>query len=157
MILKGEKYRVGVLSDTHGYVSPQVLAALSGVDLIVHAGDAGTYAVLETLRKLAPLVAVRGNVDRGAWARVLPLTTVVELGPFSAYVLHNLALLDLDPRAAGFDMVISGHTHRRCFEKRNGVCYLNPGSVKADSHGLVSFAVLQISADGVQVLWPGEV
>ena len=120
--------RIGVISDTHGLVRPEALRALSGADLIVHAGDVGTPEVLEALRAVAPVVAVRGNNDRGPWAAALAETEVVETDGRSLYVLHDLNTLDLDPRAAGFDAVIAGHSHQPRIERRDGVLYLNPGS-----------------------------
>src|SRR5262245_34844596 len=103
---------VGVISDTHGLVRPAALDALAGAELIVHAGDVGTPAVLEALRAVAPVVAVRGNNDRGPWARELPASDVVDLDGVLLYVLHDVKELDLDPRAAGFRAVIAGHSHR---------------------------------------------
>jgi hypothetical protein len=120
--------RIGVISDTHGLVRPQALRALAGADLIVHAGDVGSPDVLEALRAVAPVVAVRGNNDRGRWAAALAETEVVETDGRSLYVLHDLKELDLDPRAAGFDAVIAGHSHQPRIERRDGVLYLNPGS-----------------------------
>ena len=120
--------RIGVISDTHGLLRPEALRALAGADLIVHAGDIGGPEVLEALRTLAPLVAVRGNNDRGPWASALPETEVVEAGGRSLYVLHDVKELDLDPRAAGFDAVITGHSHQPRIDRRDGVLYLNPGS-----------------------------
>jgi putative phosphoesterase len=120
--------RIGVISDTHGLLRPEALRALAGVDLIVHAGDIGGPEVLDALRALAPIVAVRGNNDRGAWAAALPDTEVVETGGRSLYVLHDVKELDLDPRAAGFDAVIAGHSHQPRIDRRDGVLYLNPGS-----------------------------
>jgi hypothetical protein len=120
--------RVGIISDTHGLLRPEAEHALRGVDLIVHAGDVGHPEVLTKLRRIAPVFAVRGNVDTDAWAQQLPLTTVVEAGGASFYVLHNLRELDLRPDAAKFDFVISGHTHQPEQSKRRGVLYLNPGS-----------------------------
>ena len=120
--------RIGVISDTHGLVRPEALRALAGADLIVHAGDVGGPEVLEALRAVAPVVAVRGNNDRGAWAAALPETDVVETDGRSLYVLHDLKELDLDPRAAGFDAVIAGHSHQPRIDRRDGVLYLNPGS-----------------------------
>jgi putative phosphoesterase len=120
--------RIGVISDTHGLVRPQALRALAGADLIVHAGDVGGPEVLDALRAVAPVVAVRGNNDRGPWAAALAETEVVETGGRSLYVLHDLKELDLDPRAAGFDAVIAGHSHQPRIERRDGVLYLNPGS-----------------------------
>ena len=119
---------VGVISDTHGLLRPQALSALQGSELIVHAGDVGNPHILEQLRAIAPTTAVRGNIDTGAWATSLPITEVVEVGDVHLYVLHDLAALDLDPKAAGFAAVISGHSHRPVADVRNGVLYLNPGS-----------------------------
>jgi hypothetical protein len=120
--------RVGVISDTHGLLRPEALRALAGADLILHAGDVGSPEVLAGLRALAPVVAVRGNNDRGPWAEALSETEVVTAGGRSLYVLHDLGTLDLDPRAAGFDAVIAGHSHQPRIERRDGVLYLNPGS-----------------------------
>jgi putative phosphoesterase len=120
--------RVGVVSDTHGLLRAEAVSALRGSDLIVHAGDVGKPEVLDQLREIAPTLAVRGNVDGGAWATVLPPVEVVAVGALSLYVLHNLTDLDIDPKAAGFAAVISGHTHRPSAEIRNDVLYLNPGS-----------------------------
>lgn len=119
---------IGVVSDTHGLLRPEALAALRGSDHIVHAGDVGDPEILEELAALAPLTAIRGNIDKGSWARRLPETEVVELGGASIYVLHDLARIDLKPEAAGFKVVISGHSHIPKQETRNGVFYFNPGS-----------------------------
>ena len=119
---------VGVISDTHGLLRPEATEALKGSDLIVHAGDVGGAQILEQLRAIAPTFAVRGNVDTGEWAKALPMTDVVEVGPLQLYVLHDVAALDLDPTAAGFAAVIYGHSHRPGAEIRNGVLFLNPGS-----------------------------
>jgi putative phosphoesterase len=120
--------RVGVISDTHGLLRPEAVSALAGVERIVHAGDIGDRAVLVALERVAPVSAVRGNNDRGAWARDIPETEVVEVGGVSLYVLHDLHELDLDPRAAGFAAVIAGHSHQPRQEERDGVLYFNPGS-----------------------------
>jgi len=142
---------LGVISDTHGLVRPQAVEALRGSDLIVHAGDVGHPAVLEALRALAPVVAVRGNNDRGAWAEALAETEVVEVGGFSLYVLHDLAALDLDPEAAGFQAVIAGHSHQPKLERRAGVLYLNPGSAGPRRFRLpVALARVRIGAAGVE-------
>jgi hypothetical protein len=117
-----------VISDTHGLLRPEALAALQGSDHIIHAGDVGSPEILETLASIAPVTAVRGNVDKDAWARKLPETAVVEFGGVSVYVLHDLAQLDLKAEAAGFEVVISGHSHVAKSETRNGVLYFNPGS-----------------------------
>lgn len=120
--------RLGLISDTHGLLRPEALAALHGVRHLVHAGDIGSPEVLEALGRLAPVTAVRGNNDREPWARRLPDTEAVEVEGVWLYVLHDLRSLDLDPRAAGFDVVVSGHSHVPGVEERDGVLYVNPGS-----------------------------
>lgn len=120
--------RLGIISDTHGLLRPEAVRALQGVDLIIHAGDVGDTAILAELNKIAPVFAVRGNVDTEPWAQELPTTTVVEANGASFYVLHNLRELDLKPHASGFAAVISGHTHKPGCERRDGVLYMNPGS-----------------------------
>jgi len=119
---------IGVISDTHGVLRPEALAALRGSDCIIHAGDIGDSTILVKLAKIAPVTAVRGNVDREKWARKIPETNVVEAGGVSIYVLHNLQELDLKPEAEGFVAVIYGHSHVPKQEARNGVLYFNPGS-----------------------------
>jgi putative phosphoesterase len=119
---------IGVIADTHGLLRPQALQALSGVDLIIHAGDIGNPEVLAGLARVAPVQAVRGNVERGDWAAGLPRTRLVEVGGLHLYVLHELFSLDLDPAAAGFAAVIFGHSHEPYLEHKDGVLYLNPGS-----------------------------
>ena len=139
------EHRIGVISDTHGLLRPQALAALSGVELIIHAGDIGDPRILSKLERLAPVHAVRGNIDRGDWAADLPLTRVVEVGGVHLYVLHELFCLDLDPAAAGFAAVIFGHSHSPHLERKNGVLYLNPGSAGPKRFTLpVAIARLQI-------------
>jgi putative phosphoesterase len=120
--------RIGVISDTHGLVRPEALRALRGVDLVVHAGDIGTPEVLEALRAVAPVVAVRGNNDRGAWARAIPERVTQPIGGRRVHVLHDLKELALDPAAAGVAVVIAGHSHRPSIAERDGVLFLNPGS-----------------------------
>jgi uncharacterized protein len=120
--------RVGLISDTHGLLRPEAVAALTGSELIIHSGDIGSLAVLEALRSIAPVVAIRGNIDTGAWAASLPASEVVEVDEATFYVIHDLAELDFDPKAAGFQAVIAGHSHRPSIETRNGVLYVNPGS-----------------------------
>ena len=107
---------------------PEALAALRGCELILHAGDVGGREVLDALRELAPVIAIRGNNDRGAWAEALPATELVEVESATLYLVHDLAELDLDPGSAGFAAVISGHSHRPSASRRRGVLYLNPGS-----------------------------
>ena len=119
---------IGLISDTHGLLRPEAVAALDGSDFIVHAGDIGAREVLESLARLAPLTAVRGNVDRGDWARGLPATEVLEAQGTYVYVVHDLSELDLDPAAAGFQVVVSGHSHRPLVREKDGVLYVNPGS-----------------------------
>jgi len=119
---------VGLISDTHGLLRQEALAALKGCDLIIHAGDVGKPEVIDELRATAPVVAVRGNIDTDSWASELPLTAVVEAGAVSIYVLHQLQQLDLDPSAAGFNIVVSGHTHKPGRTEKSGVLYINPGS-----------------------------
>jgi putative phosphoesterase len=120
--------RIGVISDTHGLLRPQALAALRGCDPIIHAGDVGHPDVLDELGKLAPVFAVRGNVDGAVWAQALPQTRVVEIDGCLIYVLHIIEELDLDPPTAGFGAVIFGHSHQPNAEIRDGVLYFNPGS-----------------------------
>ena len=129
---KKDGFIVGIISDTHGHLRPEVAEAFAGVDLIIHAGDIGNNEVLEALRSIAPVHAVRGNMD-GGWAHDLPVTEVVEVGEVLIYVLHDAYLLNLDPAAAGFVAVINGHTHRAAVEKRKGVLFLNPGSASSHS------------------------
>lgn len=120
--------RIGLISDTHGLLRPEALAALAGCDRIVHAGDIGDPAILDRLARLAPVTAVRGNNDRGPWAAAIPETEVLEVEGRFVYVLHDVHALDLDPAAAGFHAVIAGHSHRACVEHRHGVLFVNPGS-----------------------------
>lgn len=120
--------RVGVISDTHGLLRPEALRALRGSQRIVHAGDVGGPEVLAALRKIAPVTAVRGNNDRAAWARALPRTRVVRIGGARIYLLHDVHALDIDPAAAGFQVVIAGHSHRPRMERSGGVFYFNPGA-----------------------------
>ena len=119
---------VGVISDTHGQLRPEALKALQDSHLIIHAGDIGKPEVLGELETIAPVYAVRGNVDTASWATAQPFTRTVEVGDFMFYALHNIDELNLDPRASGFRMVISGHTHRPLITECDDVIYLNPGS-----------------------------
>ena len=118
----------GVISDTHGLLRPQALDVLRGADLIIHCGDVGDPSVLAGLSAIAPVRAVRGNNDKGAWAATLPAHEVVEVAPHAIYVIHDLAELDLNTAAAGFSAVLSGHSHKPLIETRAGVLYVNPGS-----------------------------
>lgn len=120
--------RIGLISDTHGLLRPEATAFLRGSDHIVHAGDIGHEAVLRELATLAPVTAVRGNNDRDAWAKSVPESDVLRVDDILLYVLHNLDELDLDPGAAGFRVVVSGHSHWPLVAERDGVLYVNPGS-----------------------------
>jgi putative phosphoesterase len=119
---------IGLISDTHGLLRDEALRALAGSDLIIHAGDVGKPEILDALKALAPVVAVRGNIDRGAWASTLPATAVAEAGAAAIYVLHDVNELDLDPAASGFQVVVSGHSHQPARVERSGVLFVNPGS-----------------------------
>lgn len=144
--------QIGVISDTHGLLRPAAVEALAGSALIIHAGDVGKPEILVALRQVAPVVAVRGNVDRGVWAWELPETEVVELDQVQLYVLHDLTMLDLDPVAAGFQAIISGHSHQPSVEHREGVLYLNPGSAGPRRFTLpISVAILQVEGSALEV------
>ncbi len=119
---------VGVISDTHGLLRPEAAQALHGSDLIIHAGDVGNSDIIAELKTIAPLFVVRGNIDKGAWANDLPANKVIQFGHSSIYVIHDLHDLDLDPEAAGFSAVITGHTHRAHEYCKGKVLFLNPGS-----------------------------
>lgn len=119
---------LGLISDTHGLLRQEAVRALRGSDLILHAGDVGAPEILETLRTLAPVVAVRGNVDTGEWAQALPLTEAISAGPTMIYMTHILNDLDINPAAGGFQIVVSGHSHKPGQSETDGVMYINPGS-----------------------------
>jgi putative phosphoesterase len=119
---------IGVISDTHGLLRPEAIEALQGSDYIIHAGDIGDPQILDKLAAIAPLTAVRGNVDHGAWAHKIPATNVLEIGEVSIFVLHDIQELDLKPEAAKFTAVVYGHSHVPKQELKNGVLYFNPGS-----------------------------
>ena len=135
-ILRMDDYRnigascttLGLISDTHGLLRLEALDALRGADLIIHAGDVGGPEIIEALKNLAPVIAVRGNTDNDPWAAELPSTAAVEAGSALIYVLHDAGKLDLDPPAAGFQMVVTGHSHRPSLTERDGVLHVNPGS-----------------------------
>ncbi|WP_372877906.1 metallophosphoesterase family protein [Pseudomonas sp.] len=120
--------KIGLISDTHGLLRPEALAALQGCDHLIHAGDIGKPEILAQLQAIAPLSAVRGNNDQGAWAEDLPERLVVKFGRTAFYVLHDLAELDIDPQAQGIAVVVAGHSHKPRLEQRHGVFYINPGS-----------------------------
>jgi putative phosphoesterase len=119
---------VGVISDTHGLLRPEALELLRGSEHIIHAGDIGSPEIVPALEQIAPVTAIRGNVDKQAWTRRFPETEVVELAGLHIYIIHDLNALDLDPKAAGFAAVISGHSHKQKQETKDGVLYFNPGS-----------------------------
>ncbi len=152
MVVSGEaEHLVGLISDTHGLVRPQALEALAGAGLILHAGDIGSPSVLEEIASVAPVVAVRGNNDKGAWAEALPDYEVVEVGGTFIYVLHDANELDLSPEAAGFRVVVSGHSHHPSVREQRGVLYVNPGSAGPRRFRLpVSVALLRVRGDEVK-------
>jgi putative phosphoesterase len=119
---------IGLISDTHGLVRPQAVAALQGVDLVIHAGDVGKPEVLDALKAIGPLVAIKGNNDIGAWATPLPDTQLVQTADTRLFVIHNVKELDCDPAAEGYEVVISGHSHKPSILTRDGVLFVNPGS-----------------------------
>jgi putative phosphoesterase len=121
-------YHIGVISDTHGLVRPEAIKALAGSDIILHAGDIGSPAVLQSLRSIAPVLAVRGNTDTDRWAGSLKEAETAELNGTLFYILHDIACLDLDPGTAGVRALISGHSHMPSISEKNGILYLNPGS-----------------------------
>lgn len=143
--------RIGVISDTHGLLRPEALRFLKGSDLIIHCGDICAASVLDALTAIAPVKAVRGNNDKGAWAQALPETDLIPLGDVFAYVLHDLAQLDIDPQAAGVAVVLSGHSHQPRIEVRGGVTFVNPGSAGPRRFKLpVSVAELMIKGTSVR-------
>jgi uncharacterized protein len=136
-----------LISDTHGLLREEAMQALQGSELIIHAGDVGDPRILEALAAIAPLTAVRGNVDTAEWAKSLPETAVAEAGEVSIFVLHDANALDLNPKAAGFHIVVSGHSHKPSRTERNGVLYINPGSAGPRRFSLpTTLAQLDLSA-----------
>ena len=143
------KMNIGIISDTHGNLSRQALQALEGVSRILHAGDIGGPEVLTQLERVAPVTAVRGNTD-GAWAREIPLTEMLTLGHKTIYILHDLFALDLEPAAAGIDLVISGHTHRAESRIVKDIVYFNPGTASVPRHGgPLTVGRIRISTNGI--------
>lgn len=137
--------RIGILSDTHGHLDPSAGKLLAKVDAIIHAGDVGGPEIIDILAQMAPVVAVRGNMDGGRWASDLPGLEIVQAGGLMLCVLHDGNMLDLDPVAAGIRVVISGHTHRPSIAEKQGVLYINPGSASSPRHGYApSIALLSI-------------
>ena len=142
--------RIGVVSDTHGLLRPQALAFLRGSDFVIHAGDVGDEAILKDLASIAPLIAVRGNNDRAPCARSVRETEVLRVERASIYVIHDIAELDVDPVAAGFQVVVSGHSHKPSITEKGGVLYLNPGSAGPRRFKL-PIAAAEIVVDGSAV------
>ena len=142
--------RIGLISDTHGLLRPEALSFLQGSDAIVHAGDIGNAGVLEALAGIAPVTAVRGNNDTGAWADALPETAWLRLGAVLLYALHDLAALDIAAHAHGIRVVVCGHSHRPRIEERDGVLYLNPGSAGPRRFRL-PVSVAEIIVDGASI------
>ncbi len=144
--------RIGLISDTHGLLRPEAVAALQGCVQIIHAGDIGKPQVLDGLRVIAPLEAIRGNIDTADWAQVLPERLDLRIGGLTLHVLHDLKQLDIDPLAAGVDVVIAGHSHKPKVERRDGVLYVNPGSAGPRRFSLpISLALLELNDGQAQV------
>lgn len=138
--------KIGLISDTHGLMRPEALRALAGSELILHAGDVGKREILDALAEIAPVIAIRGNVDVGPWAQKLPTTEIVETEAARIYMLHDVNQLDLKPEAAGIQIALSGHSHRPADAERNGVRYINPGSAGPKRFSLpISVARLDLS------------
>ena len=142
--------RIGLISDTHGLLRPEAVTFLRGSDRIVHAGDIGSPHVLTELSALAQVTAVRGNIDKGPWAEAIADTEIVQVDDVFIYVIHDVAELDLDPVAAGFHVVVSGHSHRPSVRERDGVLYVNPGSSGPRRFNL-PVAVAELEVDGRSV------
>jgi putative phosphoesterase len=142
--------RVGIISDTHGLLRPEAEEALQGSDLIVHAGDIGDPIILKQLENIAPVVAVRGNMDSGDWAYTLQRTEVLEKSNILIYLIHDLARMDIDPSSAKIRIVVSGHTHRPAVNRHKGVLYVNPGSAGPRRTSLpVSVAILRLNQKSI--------
>ena len=149
--MSNKPIKIGIISDTHNLLRPEAKRALAGVDRILHAGDICGPALLDELREIAPVIAVRGNNDRGPWARSIQLTEAIEIGGVSIYILHDIGEFDLDPKAAGFRIVISGHSHRPAINDKDGVLFINPGSAGPRRFTLpISLAILEIADGGVR-------
>lgn len=142
-------FKIGVISDTHGLLRPEVERCFAGVSHIIHAGDIGVPEVVESLRRIAPVTAIRGNVDRGAWAKRFCETQTLRLGGRCLYVLHDLKELTISPPELGIDVVISGHSHRVQIKTFDGVLYLNPGSAGRRRFKLpITLAMLELDRSG---------
>jgi putative phosphoesterase len=142
-------FRIGIISDTHGLLRPEAERRLMGVDHIVHAGDIGRPEIVDALRRIAPVIAIRGNVDSGEWAREYPDTKLIRLAGKSIYVLHDLKTLQVDP--AGFDVIVSGHSHMPKIDTVGGVLYVNPGSAGRRRFRLpITLATLEVTPEGLR-------
>ncbi len=142
--------QIGIISDTHGVIKQNALDALQGVQHIIHAGDVGAPDVIHTLEQIAPVTAVRGNTDGGQLAEALPPAQMIEINSRTIYVLHDLYTLDLDPTAAGIQIIISGHTHQSAVKTTSGILYLNPGSASYRRHGNpLSIGRLTLTSDNL--------
>jgi uncharacterized protein len=145
--------KIGLISDTHGLLRPQALQALAGVDRIIHAGDIGGPEILETLRGIAPVEAVRGNNDKGEWAQLIPPRLALDLAGVSVHVLHDLKEIDIEPAAAGVQVVIAGHSHKPQVTERDGVLFVNPGSAGPRRFKLpITLAYLEVAAGRANAL-----
>ncbi|RZN24619.1 metallophosphoesterase family protein [Bradyrhizobium sp. Leo121] len=143
-------FRIGIISDTHGLLRPEAERGLTGVDHIIHAGDIGRPEIVDALRRIAPVTAIRGNVDTGEWARDYPDTNLVRLAGKSIYVLHDLKTMKAE-RSAGIDVIVSGHSHVPKIDRVGGVLYLNPGSAGPRRFKLpITFATLELTPDGMR-------
>jgi putative phosphoesterase len=143
-------FRIGIISDTHGLLRPEAERGLAGVDHIIHAGDIGRLEIVEALRRIAPVTAIRGNVDSGEWARQYPDTKLVRLAGKSIYILHDLKTLQADP-GAGIDVIVSGHSHVPKIDTIGGVLYLNPGSAGPRRFRLpITLATLEVTPNGMR-------
>jgi putative phosphoesterase len=142
-------FRIGIISDTHGLLRPEAERGLTGVDHIIHAGDIGRPEIVDALRRIAPVTAIRGNVDSGEWAREYPDTNLVRLAGKSIYVLHDLKTLQAD--LAGIDVIVSGHSHVPKIDTVGGILYLNPGSAGPRRFKLpITFATLEVTSEGMR-------
>ena len=146
-------FRIGIISDTHGLLRPEAERCLAGVDHIIHGGDIGSREIIDALRRIAPVTAIKGNVDTADWADVYPETETLRLASRSIFVLHDLKTLQIDPAARGIDVVVSGHSHAPKVETVGGVLFLNPGSAGRRRFKLpITLATLDVSSDGLQAV-----
>ena len=144
-------FRIGIISDTHGLLRPEAERRLAGVDHIIHGGDIGNPDIIAALRRIAPVTAIRGNVDTGNWANEYAETELVQLAGRSIFVVHDLKTLRIDPAARGIDVVVSGHSHIPKIDTVGGVLYLNPGSAGRRRFSLpITLATLDVTADGLR-------